>query len=143
MRASAEDRLWASVDRSGECWLYVGSYVHTDGYALFYAHGRRHMAHRFVYELLVGSIPEGHEVDHLCKVRNCVNPAHLEAVTPRVNNLRSNSVAATNATKTHCVNGHAFTPENTYIYRGKMRTCRTCNAERVRKRYRRKTAADA
>lgn len=143
MRASVEDRFWSSVDKSGECWLYVGSTVDPDGYARFYAHGRRHMAHRFAYELVVAPIPEGLQVDHLCKVRNCVNPAHLEPVTPKENNLRSESPAAKNAAKTRCVNGHVFTPENTYVHRGQARTCRTCNAKHVRRRYWRKKAATA
>lgn len=73
------------------------------------------LAHRYAYELLVGPIPEGLHIDHLCRVRLCVNPAHLEAVTCHENNRRSTSPTAVNAKKTHCPRGHEYTEENTYF----------------------------
>jgi hypothetical protein len=80
--------------------------------------------------LLVGPIPEGLTIDHLCRVRHCVNPAHLEAVSERVNILRGNGAGARNARKTHCVKGHAFTPDNLYRdYQG-YRRCRRCHIDR-------------
>ena len=85
-------------------------------------------AHRCSYEFLKGEIPNGLVIDHLCRVRNCINPDHLEPVTPLENMMRGNNQTVTNKTKTVCKNGHEFTPENTYTnpYSGK-RKCRTCN----------------
>lgn len=87
------------------------------------------MAHRWAYEQQVGPIPEGLEIDHLCRNRACVNVEHLEPVTRRENILRGVSMTAQHARKTHCKQGHPFTPENTYIYvhgRLRQRCCLTC-----------------
>lgn len=91
-------------------------------------------AHRWFYEQLVGDIPEGYEVDHLCKVTSCVNPAHLEAVTKRENVARSDAKSACALRTNLCVHGHEFTPENTYVRpsRPKSRECRACTIERHR-----------
>lgn len=132
------ERLWAKVDAAGPCWLWTGS---TDGggYGLIRTtqsgptKGVYLKAHRAVYELLVGPIPKRKQLDHLCRVRNCVNPDHLEPVTARVNTLRGESFAARNAKKTHCGRGHEFSPENTYITPKLERQCRTClRAAKVR-----------
>lgn len=85
------------------------------------------MAHKWAYESIVGPVPEGMELDHLCRNRACVNPAHLEAVSRRVNQLRGLSISAKNARKTHCVHGHPLTGENVYEWRG-SRYCRACRA---------------
>jgi len=77
------------------------------------------------YELVVGPIPEGAELDHLCLNHSCVNPTHLEPVTHRENALRADYTL-----KPFCVHGHEMTPENTYIYRGK-RSCRICIRDRL------------
>lgn len=97
-----------------------------DGYGRVAKGSRRPSAHRAAYELLVGQIPEGMELDHLCRNPSCVNPGHLEPVTPRENTLRSDNPAALNARKTHCKQGHEFTDENTYRTPGGRRECRTC-----------------
>ncbi len=118
------------VDRSG-CLLWTASKT-TNGYGLF-ASKRTKVAHRWVYEHVRGPIPKGLELDHLCRVRHCVNPWHLEAVTHRENILRGDPPMASQARQSHCKRGHAFTPENTYTYTNKSgshRKCRTCDSGR-------------
>lgn len=121
------DRFWSKVDTSGDCWPWLGS-KNPLGYGKFWLDGSLRKAHRVAYEWCVGPIPDGLHIDHLCRNPSCVNPAHLEAVTHRENVLRGIGPAAKNAIKTHCKNGHEFTPENTYRWEGKpnKRVCRTC-----------------
>lgn len=113
------------------CHLYVGKLM-PNGYAR-----KWHLyLHRLAYENAKGTIPEGYDVDHLCRVRHCVNPDHLEAVTRRENLLRGVTLAARKAQQTHCVHGHEFTPENTYLHPGtNRRQCHECRRERDRARY--------
>ena len=114
----------------------------TEGYAQVHYNGRSRHVHRLMYELLVGAVPEGLVLDHLCRERTCVRPDHLEPVTNRENILRGVSPSARNAVKTHCVHGHEFTQENTYAYtRLGKRECRTC--KRIRARHRRARVAAA
>lgn len=139
--SGVEERFWAKVDKNGPvpeyaphlgpCWPWTAG-GDGNGYGYFRVGAKRVLAHRFVYELLVGPIPEGLQIDHLCRVRACCNPDHLEAVTQRENLLRGAGHPAVNAAKTHCVNGHEFTPENTYVWHG-GRHCRACRrASRLR-----------
>lgn len=149
------------------CWLWTG-YIRDTGYGGFERENKAILAHRFVYEALVGAIPAGLHLDHLCRVRCCVNPAHLEPVTAAVNNQRAvpfrpikaicvnghSKVPGSNcdmclkagrrkhkaaikaarharglrhnASKTHCVRGHEFTPENTATLKSGHRHCYTC-----------------
>lgn len=120
-----------------DCWLWTAS-LDPDGYGMFTVgqrpDGRWKMdkAHRYAYMAFVGEIPEGKEIDHLCRVRSCVNPAHLETVTHRENIHRSPiNITALHARQTHCKYGHEFTAENTYRHNG-GRYCRACNGERQR-----------
>ena len=94
-------------------------------------------AHRVVYEHFHGPIPVGLQLDHLCRVHNCVNPDHLEPVTSKENLHRGDTHAARNAAKTHCPKQHEYTPANTYVYQGK-RLCRECRRARYREWYRRR-----
>lgn len=134
-----EERFWSKVDKSGECWLWTG-YIKPNGYANFYPGGGRHVqkvyVHRFAYELTCGPIPADLEIDHLCHVRHCVNPAHLDVVTHRVNLDRRNAALGwalpkapkVRAIETHCrKGGHPFDEANTHVDRksGK-RMCKAC-----------------
>ena len=84
---------------------------------------------RVAYEMVVGPIPDGLQIDHLCRVRNCVNPDHLEPVTPRENTMRGYSIQAQNARKTHCIHGHPF-EGNTYARPDGNRECAVCKKAR-------------
>lgn len=113
-----------TVGNRANCWLWHGAKM-KDGYGNFKAAGRFVRAHRYAYELLVGPIPEGLVLDHLCRVPLCVNPSHLEPVTRRENVLRGETVAASNAAKTHCKKGHPLSGDNLYEH-GHSRHCRVC-----------------
>lgn len=142
-----EQRIDSHVDRRPNgCWIWTAA-LNESGYgATTHADGRYAMAHRVVYEIHVGPIPEGFHLDHLCHTkdancpggiaclhRRCVNPAHLEPVTPQENNRRSLSPSARNAVRTHCPQGHEYSEANTYRGGGR-RSCRSCHAERERQR---------
>ena len=122
-------KIWKLIEITSSCWLWKGSKSY-NGYGQLGYNNKRFEAHRFVYELLEGKIPEGLELDHLCKIRNCVNPAHLQFVTHKENIYRGNGVTAINARKTHCIRGHEFTLENTTYYTRKgghqERKCKSC-----------------
>ncbi len=129
-RPSVTARFWTKVDKTGTCWLWTGAKKAT-GYGVFRKHADQNPrpAHRLAYEELIGPVPEGLELDHLCRVRACVNPAHLEPVTGRVNILRGFSPPAQNARKTECINGHPLIPENLYLHG--QRKCKTCHKAAV------------
>ena len=126
-----EDVISSIMGTADACWLWTKSFS-PNGYGVMKIDGKNVKAHRLSYELFVGSIPDGLELDHLCRVRHCVNPAHLEAVTHRENVLRGNSPPSRNARKTHCLRGHEFTPENTMAIKG-GRACRACDLEKVKR----------
>jgi hypothetical protein len=129
-----DGRFWENVEPTGFCWLWTGN-VNDAGYGRFGAGGKIHRAHRFAYELLVGPIPEGCTLDHLCRMTLCVNPDHLDPVGHVENTLRGFGPFAQNKRKTTCPKGHEYTDENTYLSRKNMRQCRRCGAENAR-RYR-------
>ena len=125
---------------SDPCWLWTGA-RQPSGYAQFQVGGRlnkRHVGvHRWNYERFVAEVPEGYEVDHLCRVRHCVNPWHLEAVPGRVNNARSDSPSAINARRVLCTRGlHELAGDNVLSppsFKG-GRACRACRNENQRRR---------
>lgn len=122
-------RFWATVEKTETCWLWIGS--KNRGYGAFNpTHGSSVRAHRYAYELLVGPIPDGLTLDHLCRVRACVNPAHLEPVT-RGENVRLGEPA----TKTTCLRGHPYDEANGRRYPGTgRRYCNACARERMARR---------
>lgn len=122
------DRLWAKVDKTGPCWVWTAS-LNSKGYGQINVDGRPKLAHRVAFELERGAIPEGMQLDHLCRNRKCVNPAHLEPVTNKTNTLRGVGPTAVNAAKTECKRGHSLT--DAYVSQG-MRYCRTCMLEKQR-----------
>ena len=95
-----------------------------------------YLVHRLTYELIRGPIPEGLQIDHLCRVRACVNPNHMELVTQSENIRRGMAPSAINARKTHCYKGHPFSEENTYVSPKGERYCRTCGVAREARRNR-------
>lgn len=128
----AIDRLWGFIgDRHevDECWPWLGSLQRTGYGRGIRINGPQIQAHRASYMLLVGPIPDGLQIDHLCRNPRCVNPAHLEPVTPGENVRRRPT-----CTKTKCKHGHDFTPENTYNRSDGRRMCRKCVAATERRR---------
>ncbi len=125
MTVAAAERFWSKVQVAPglwECWLWQGS-LFPGGYGQFWYDGTNRLAHRVAYELTIGPIEESLELDHLCRVRACVRPTHLEPVTPRVNTLRGSGITAINASKSTCSRGHALSPTSR-SYGSPRRFCR-------------------
>ena len=120
------------------CLVWQGT-KNDHGYGQITWMGQLTYVHRLMYESYIGPIPDGLELDHLCRVPSCANPAHLEAVPHKVNSLRGVSPRAMQARQTHCIHGHAFDAHNTYIRKEGARQCRQCKAEWMRRRYRKVT----
>ncbi len=125
-------RFWTKVNKTDTCWLWTAATAH--GYGRFFFGGRLTPAHRVAYEMLVGPIPDGLHLDHLCRTPACVNPAHLEPVTQRENTLRGEAPPAIHAAVTHCPSGHPYDQANTYRDRNGWRQCRTCRTQHSRRR---------
>ena len=123
----------------GACWLWTKK-PDKEGYARIQYESRPTRAHVFAYEKFVGSIPSRLVIDHLCRVRHCVNPKHLEAVTRRENNLRGASLWARQSRRTHCIHGHLLAGSNLYVVKTKQgnerRQCRKCRSTTMKKWWR-------
>lgn len=134
------ERFWAKVLKTDEgCWIWIAG-KSTKGYGKFNLGGRTVSAHRLSYEWARGPIPEGRELDHLCRNRACVKPDHLEPVAHHENVLRGN---LGKATATHCGYGHPYTSENTYVRKdGKGKDCRQCKLRRQLKHQKARKEAD-
>ena len=141
------EHFLAYVRKTESCWIWEGS-IGTRGYGqiTWKIDGRRPKAHRVSYQLFVGPIQAGFVLDHLCWNTSCVNPVHLEPVTPHENIVvrGRTSMSAIHARKTHCVHGHAFSGDNLRFRRGtKHRICQTCRrADAVKRRRMMSAAAD-
>lgn len=135
---SEQERFWSNVEKGGQCWNWTGS--KNRGYGKFRRSncGPTVIAHRLSYEWAKGPITEGLVIDHLCRNPSCVNPAHLEAVTPQINTIRGEGPAAINLSKTHCPKGHEYTEKNTitewrHRHTIQVRVCRQCKNEKNRR----------
>lgn len=139
MNAAWPIRFFDKIDKADSgCWLWK-SILNVDGYGILMFGRKKVRAHRLAVQLSGREIPPGMSVDHLCRVRNCVNPIHLEVVDDRTNILRGVGSSAVNAKKTHCVKGHEFSEDNTYYRKDRKqgnRGCRRCRTEATY-RYRR------
>lgn len=123
----------SKLDPATGCVLWIGS--RTDGYGNLYVGGKNKKAHVLAYTLAKGPVPKGLELDHLCRVRHCINPDHLEAVTHSVNVSRGanrDTLANYQRAKTHCPKGHPYSGDNLFHNRAGDRCCRTCSREWAR-----------
>jgi HNH endonuclease len=145
-RATTQERFWSKVEQVGDCWEWTGAI--SWGYGIFRVNGKNVSAHRWAYEFMVGSIPDGLHLDHLChsrdrscvdgvtcRHRRCVNPEHLDPVPQAVNNKRSRAGEVNRARlsgATHCQRGHEFNDQNTRITTSGHRQCKTCHGAAVK-----------
>lgn len=129
---------WGKIEKTENCWNWIGE-ISPSGYGQLRVKNKSWRAHRFVYTILVGDIPTGLELDHLCRNRRCVRIEHLEPVTRRENILRGVGFIARNARKTHCLRGHPYSGYNLTYTKGRgrygkpelrFRLCRKCHAIR-------------
>jgi hypothetical protein len=145
------ERIASKIDGNQSCWIWTAARTGL-GYGCVYWNGRQAMAHRVVYEVMVGAIPDGMELDHLCRNPPCVNPDHLEPVTHGENMRRGliqQRSAEARLAKTHCPHGHLYDYENTYHFitssgqsgRG-CRICRRIASTQSARRRRTRKAAD-
>jgi hypothetical protein len=148
----ARMKFWERIERTPTCWLWTGP-LDRDGYGITHAKGVR-LAHRLSWVLHRGPIPKPLQIDHLCRVRACVNPDHLELVTAVENVMRGQGPTAVHARQTHCINGHPFDELNTTVETSRdgrqRRRCRTCKTatdrrqterDRIRRQQARRDAA--
>lgn len=136
------ERFWNKVDKTEDCWIWTATKTQ-GGYGRLRVDGQFWVAHRYAYEMMVGPIPEGLVLDHLCKVRHCVNPGHLQAVTHTENVRRGNGGRPVGSgtpksgrprrpdgSFVSCPKGHEYSGTNLYIRKDGSQDCRRCSADR-------------
>lgn len=133
-RKRTADDFWNELVPDGECLVWPS--VNHDGYGRLTYEGRKWLAHRLTVHLYGIPVPDGYEVDHLCRNRACAKPEHLEVVDHRENMRRGTGMDRVHAAKTHCHNGHEFSSENTHITPKGARVCLTCRREYDRRYWR-------
>ena len=134
-----EERFWRNIDKGSSpdaCWLWMGS--KSKGYGTLRVHGKSRRVHRLALELAGRQLDQNLTVDHLCRHRSCVNPAHLEQVTSRENTMRGEGQAVQNLRKTECPKGHPYSGSNLYVRPEGHRDCRRCHADYQAERARRR-----
>lgn len=129
-----EDRLLRRIyiDPNTGCWLWLGR-IHRSGYGQITVDGKTKCAHVVSYETFVGPVPEGLQLDHLCRTRPCINPSDLEPVTGS-ENVRTGIIGS----RTHCPRNHEYSKENTYVNLAGHRACRRCHSDRENNRQKEK-----
>jgi hypothetical protein len=140
VKGTLRERVFArlTIDQENGCLLWTGCRVKGYGYV---AEGQApRLVHQLMYEWFIGPVPFGMEIDHLCRIRHCAAPAHLEAVTHAENLRRSrgHQPPGWNASKTHCPQGHPYDEANTIRTGPNKRACRQCKRERNKAAYARK-----
>ena len=115
-----------AINLDAPCWLWTKAKQKKLGYGILTRNGKHWLAHRYMWTIMRGPIPAGLTIDHLCRVRHCVNPQHLEVVTMRENNRRGNSPSGIHGRTTHCPRGHEYTEANTRRDTA-GRHCRACS----------------
>ena len=126
-----QERFWSKVIKTDNCWEWNGA-CNAHGYGVFELFGAYPLAHRVAYELLVKPIPNGMQLDHLCRNHGCVNPVHLEIVPSGENTKRGRD---SRGKPTHCPSGHPYTPENTMIDSKGHQHCKICHRASSRRSY--------
>jgi len=133
-------RFWDKVNKNGAipkkcpdlgpCWIWLSN--SRGGYGLFKIKQKNKQAHRVAYELLIGPLSQNDDLHHICEVKICCNPYHMQKVRP-INHPGAGPEFQ--RSKTHCPRGHEYTVENTYVFGNNFRACRICAKERSQKRY--------
>lgn len=146
-KGTAIERFWRKCvyDPTTGCVVWIGART-SRGYGLFWGGERGHAAHRWLWEHFNGPVPEGHQLDHLCRNTSCVNLTHVEPVTATENQLRGVGPTLSRlraASRTHCGNGHPYDEKNTHFDKRGGRSCRACAAIDARNLRRRRAAERA
>lgn len=136
-----ERKVYEIPEFTGPCVIWTGYVQKSTGYGRYTINRAERGAHVVAWELINGRVPKGLVLDHLCRVRTCINPNHLQPVTQKENVLRGVGITAVNVRKTTCPRGHPLSGENLSINCNGARCCKTCNAARARRNYAAKRAS--